>query len=232
MTAFDTSAPGADEFLAGRSATVATDGAIVLRQPGKRVFDAVVAAVLLTVVAPLMVLIAVAVRCTSRGPVLFGHGRVGRAGRSFRMYKFRSMRVDAEDVLRRDPHLWELYLSNDFKLPPELDPRITRIGRLLRATSLDELPQLLNVVTGDMSLVGPRPVVRAELDQCYGPHRAAYCAVRPGMTGLWQVSGRSSVAFPERARLDARYVDEMSPALDLRILARTVPEVIRRNGAH
>lgn len=196
----------------------------------KVVIDRVGALFLLLVLAPVLVLIAVAVRRDSPGPVLFRQRRIGYGGRPFTIYKFRSMAGDAEDRLRREG-LYDAYVANGFKLPPGDDPRITRLGAMLRRTSLDELPQLLNVLTGSMSLVGPRPVVPDEL-ACYGELASAYTGVRPGVTGYWQVNGRSDVGFPERAELDAYYYDNRSLRVDLRILVRTVVAVAMRVGAH
>ncbi len=140
------------------------------------------------------------------------------------------MCVDAEERLHREG-LYERYVANGFKLPPGEDPRITRLGAWLRRTSLDELPQLLNVLNGTMSLVGPRPVVPAELE-LYGELRRAYIGLRPGVTGYWQANGRSDVGFPERAVLDSYYYDHQSLRLDMRILFHTVTAVLARKGAH
>jgi lipopolysaccharide/colanic/teichoic acid biosynthesis glycosyltransferase len=167
--------------------------------------------------------------CLGR-PVLFVQERVGRNGRLFRLYKFRSMVADAEELLRASPALYERYAAGDFKLPEGEDPRVTRLGAMLRRTSLDELPQLWNVLRGDMSLVGPRPVVPAELTE-YGDYERLLQRAKPGITGVWQVSGRSSVHYPERARMDLRYIGQRSLAVDLRLLLRTLPAVISRRGA-
>jgi lipopolysaccharide/colanic/teichoic acid biosynthesis glycosyltransferase len=165
-------------------------------------------------------------------PVLFGHYRVGCKGRLFRCLKFRTMYRESEqmlaELLARDPAAraqWE----RDQKLVD--DPRVTPIGRFLRRTSLDELPQLINVLRGEMRLVGPRPVTVGELTR-YGRVRWQYLSVTPGITGLWQVSGRNNTSYEERVALDARYVAQRSLALDLRILLRTVAVVLRRDGAH
>jgi lipopolysaccharide/colanic/teichoic acid biosynthesis glycosyltransferase len=141
------------------------------------------------------------------------------------------MRPDAEAVLKRDPEIYAKYLANGYKLPEGEDPRITRIGRILRSTSLDEIPQLLNVVRGDMSLVGPRPIVPAELKE-YGERSDDFLAALPGITGKWQVSGRSNLGYPERADVELDYVYGWSFLEDLRILFRTVPVVLTRAGAH
>ena len=196
----------------------------------KVMIDRVGAFVALVLLSPLLVLIAVAVRRDSPGPALFRQRRIGYGSRPFTIYKFRSMAGDAEERLRRDG-LYDTYVANGFKLPPGDDPRITRFGAMLRRTSLDELPQLLNVLRGSMSLVGPRPVVPDEL-ACYGELASAYTGVRPGVTGYWQVNGRSDVGFPERAELDAYYYDNRSLRVDLRILVRTVVAVAFRIGAH
>lgn len=197
----------------------------------KRGLDIVLAATMLVILLPLMVTIALIVR-SDGGNAIFGHLRVGRGGRTFRCLKFRSMVPNAEQalatLLAQDPVAADLW-NRTRKLPK--DPRVTPIGRFLRATSLDELPQLINVLRGDMSLVGPRPVVQAELVEQYGPAASAYLAVRPGVTGLWQVSGRSDTSYSERVALDARYVQSFSLWGDIKILAKTVPAVLMRRGA-
>lgn len=195
----------------------------------KRSVDVAVAVTGLVVLGPVLAVLALVVRVSSQGPALFGHRRVGRGGRTFRCWKFRSMYIDAEDRLKRDPQMWARYVANDFKLDCDEDPRVSPLGRFLRKTSLDELPQLVNVLVGQMSLVGPRPVVVPELES-YGAHAAAYLAVRPGITGPWQVSGRNDIRYPERAELDADYVAGWSLWGDISILVRTVPAVLRRVG--
>jgi lipopolysaccharide/colanic/teichoic acid biosynthesis glycosyltransferase len=155
---------------------------------------------------------------------------VGLGGRSFKMYKFRTMHREAEQLLAQDPQLWNEYVTNGFKLPAELDRRVTKVGRFLRRSSLDELPQVLNVLLGTMSLVGPRPVVPAEIDN-YGERRGIYLSVRPGVTGAWQVGGRSQIDYPERVDIDEQYVRDWSLGLDLRILARTPKAVLTARGA-
>jgi lipopolysaccharide/colanic/teichoic acid biosynthesis glycosyltransferase len=182
------------------------------------------------IVLPLGLVIAALVKLTSRGPVLFGQQRVGLCGRHFTMYKFRTMRRDAERVLQDDPALWNDYVANGFKLPAESDTRITPLGRFLRRSSLDELPQVLNVLTGAMTLVGPRPVVPDEVAN-YGDLRDVYLSVRPGITGAWQVNGRSNVFYPDRVDIDAEYVRDWSVWLDVKILVRTPVAVLSARGA-
>ena len=196
----------------------------------KRALDVVLVLLVAPVVIPLGVLVAAAVALSSRGTVLFGQERVGLGGSTFKMYKFRTMHREAEQLLQRDPRLWNEYVANGFKLPAELDQRVTRVGRFLRRSSLDELPQVLNVLLGTMSVVGPRPVVPAEIAN-YGDKQAAYLSVRPGITGAWQVTGRSNVDYPQRVEFDAEYVDTWSLGLDLKILAKTPRAVLSARGA-
>lgn len=196
----------------------------------KRALDVVCSLILLVVTLPVMVAAALLVLATSRGPVLFRQSRVGRHGRPFTVLKFRSMCADAESQLRASG-LYDAYVAAGYKLPVARDWRVTRVGRFLRKTSIDELPQLFNVLRGDMSLVGPRPVVPAELAG-YGDLVDCYLRVRPGITGIWQVSGRSHIQFPQRAHLDQEYASSRSLRLDLAILLRTPRAVFRRHGAY
>lgn len=196
-----------------------------------RILEVALSLALLVILAPVLVLIAVAVFAFDPGPVIFAHRRVGRNGATFSCYKFRSMYVGAEQrleaVLAADP-LRRSEWARDQKLTN--DPRITGIGALLRVTSLDELPQLINVLKGDMSLVGPRPIVQAEVAR-YGRFIVAYYSVKPGLTGLWQVTGRSSTTYRRRVATDVLYARSKSVTLDLRILAATVPAVISARGS-
>ena len=198
------------------------------RAVAKRVFDVVLSTVGLAVVSPILVVSAAAIKCTSSGPVLFQQQRVGRDGRTFAVLKLRTMVRDAEDRLS------EVMDQNEsdgplFKLRD--DPRITPVGRVLRKLSVDELPQLLNVVRGDMSLVGPRPALPREVDD-WSDELHERLRVRPGITGMWQVSGRSDSGFSEYQRLDLFYVDNWSIVIDLGILVRTIPAVMSGRGAH
>ncbi len=194
-------------------------------RPVKRVIDVAVCLALLPVVGPLLVLIALVVVIDSRGPVLFVQQRTGQGGRRFPMLKFRTMVRDAEALKESLAHL-SIVPAPDFKLPG--DPRITRVGRVLRSTSLDELPQLLNVLVGHMSLVGPRPTSFAP--STYSLWHTRRLEVRPGVTGLWQVQGRTGLSFDERLRLDVRYIDRCCLPLDLWIMVATVRAVVQRAG--
>lgn len=195
--------------------------------PVKRVLDLAVCIVAAPVVLPLLGLIALAVKVDSPGSILFSQVRTGRNGERFRMYKFRSMVRNAEELKASLQHL-NVVEPPAFKVLN--DPRVTRTGRLLRASSLDELPQLLNVVRGEMSLVGPRPTTYDA--SSYQLWHTARLDVPPGITGLWQVSGRNDTRFvDERVRLDLRYIARMSLRTDLAILLRTVGAMVRRSGA-
>jgi exopolysaccharide biosynthesis polyprenyl glycosylphosphotransferase len=197
----------------------------------KRVLDVVGSLISLLLLSPLMAAIALAIRLDTRGPVVFSQVRVGRDGRLFRCYKFRSMKAGAEEFLRADEMLYNEYRRNHFKLPLEQDPRLTRVGRILRKTSLDELPQFWNVLMGEMSLVGPRPVVPDELNH-YGDGAFLFLSIRPGMTGAWAVEGRSQVGYPDRAHIELSYVREWNLWKDLGLLLKTIPAVLYMRGAN
>jgi len=202
-----------------------------VRQVLKRFLDLVVSAVLLVLLLPLFVVISLVIAADGGAPI-FGHRRIGCQGRTFNCLKFRSMQRNADrvlaELLAKNPEIARQWYAN-FKL--DSDPRITRVGRFLRKTSLDELPQLINVLRGEMSLVGPRPVVADELERYYGKDVFYYKLVRPGMTGLWQISGRSSTTYERRVFLDSWYVRNWTLWTDLVIFFNTVPSVLSRDGA-
>ncbi|RNC29198.1 MAG: UDP-glucose:undecaprenyl-phosphate glucose-1-phosphate transferase [Candidatus Dichloromethanomonas elyunquensis] len=193
----------------------------------KRVLDIILTAVGLMILSPLFILIAIAIKVTSKGPVFFSQDRVSVNGRIFKMYKFRSMIQNAEKIKENLVHLNEMS-GPVFKI--KNDPRVTPIGKFLRKTSLDELPQLWNVLIGDMSLVGPRPPLPSEVN-LYNPKHRKRLAVRPGITCIWQVSGRNNVDFDEWMEMDAEYVNKWSLWLDIEILAKTLPVVLMGKGA-
>ncbi|HET6744064.1 MAG TPA: sugar transferase, partial [Kribbella sp.] len=194
----------------------------------KNIFDRVVGGLMVLALSPLLLITAILVKLSSRGPVLFRQTRVGRGGEQFRMLKFRTMVVDAEE---RKAELHALNEGNGILFKLRDDPRVTRIGRYLRRFSIDELPQLVNVLRGEMSLVGPRPPLPAEVAQ-YQIDDARRMLVKPGLTGLWQVSGRSDLTWEESMRLDLRYADNWSIALDLLILWKTARAVLGSDGAY
>jgi lipopolysaccharide/colanic/teichoic acid biosynthesis glycosyltransferase len=194
----------------------------------KRVLDIVLTVIALLPAVPILIVVSLAVRCSSRGSILFSQTRVGRYSRPFTCLKFRTMVKDAHRMLADDPELGAKFVVA-YKLPT--DPRVTRVGRILRKLSLDELPQLWNVLRGEMSLVGPRPVLPEELRSMYGPAASQVLSVRPGLTGLWQVSGRCATSYEERVQLDLSYVERQSLHLDLWIIARTPIAVLTMRGA-
>jgi len=197
----------------------------------KRVMDLIIAGTALVLAAPVMILVGLLIKIIAGGPAIFSHSRVGFGGKPFSCYKFRSMVANSDEVLKT-------YLDANPDARKEWDetrkirndPRVTLFGRLLRKSSLDELPQLINILRGDMSCVGPRPIITDELKR-YGEHQAEYLRTRPGLTGLWQVSGRSSMDYDNRVALDSHYVRNWSIWLDVVILLRTIVAVMRVDRA-
>ncbi|WP_186003973.1 sugar transferase [Parageobacillus genomosp. 1] len=198
----------------------------------KRTIDIIGAIIGLILTSPLFFIISIFYLFgDSKGPIFFKQVRVGKNGKRFYIYKFRSMIVNAEEKLKADKELYEKYLRNNYKLEPHEDPRITNLGRFLRKTSLDEIPQLINVLKGEMSLVGPRPVVVEELRE-YGNRVNEFLSVKPGMTGYWAVSGRSDVDYPERVNLELYYVYNQSLLFDIKIIIKTFLIVLLKKGAY
>lgn len=201
--------------------------------PVKRIFDLVFSLLVLTLGFPLYLLIALGIKCTSKGKVFYSQIRIGRGGKAFRCYKFRTMYADADDrlntILESDPVKRAEWITNR-KL--KQDPRITPIGRFLRKTSLDEIPQFFNVLMGNLSIVGPRPVVQEEIDQFFGVKAYKILSIRPGLTGIWQVSGRNNTTYTHRVHLDETYVDSQTFWLDLKLIAKTIPCMIFARGAY
>ena len=202
----------------------------ILADAVKRLVDFGGALALMIALLPLLLIIAIAIRIDSRGPALFAHRRLGRKGRHFDCLKFRTMTIDAEHRVFQDESLRHHYVSNHFKIPSDLDPRITRLGRFLRRSSLDELPQLWNVLKGEMALVGPRPIVALEATH-YGDQLDALLSVRPGLTGHWAVSGRSQVGYPARVGIELEYIRTRSLITDLQIIVKTPWVVLTQKGA-
>lgn len=194
----------------------------------KRLFDIIISFFALIVLFPLLIIVALVIKLDSRGPVIFIQKRVGKDGEEFLFYKFRSMVHGAE---RLKEHLHHLSETDGPIFKIKHDPRITRIGRFLRKTSIDELPQFFNVLKGNMSLVGPRPPLPEEVAK-YTPHQLKRLSIKPGLTCLWQISGRSNISFYEWIELDIYYINYMSFLLDLKILIRTIPVVITGRGAY
>jgi len=206
----------------------------------KRAFDLLAASLMLVVVSPVMLVIALLIKKTSSGPILFAQERLGKDGRPFKFYKFRSMEHNSDDAIHRQ--FVSMFIGGDadgcadtnagdqvFKM--KQDPRVTPVGAVLRKTSLDELPQLFNILMGEMSLVGPRPPIAYEIEN-YQPWHMERLKAVPGLTGLWQVSGRSTVSFEEMVRLDIRYINNWSPWRDFVILLKTIPVVFQGTGGY
>ena len=221
-----------EEFAGVPVLSVGGSGVDALEAAAKRFLDVVGSAVFLIVFSPALLLTALLVKFSSQGPILFSQERLGKDGRCFRMLKFRTMYRDAEERLRSDPELFRKYLANNHKVPRKEDPRVAPFGEFLRATSLDELPQLFNVLKGDMSLVGPRPITPPQLEQ-YGEYSPLFLSAKPGITGYWQVNGRSEISdFSRRTTLDIEYIRDQSFKTDVDILLKTIPTVLLRKGAH
>ncbi|WP_329503986.1 sugar transferase [Pediococcus pentosaceus] len=197
----------------------------------KRVMDVTLAGLALIVLSPvfLVVLIINQVDKSDRGPLLYKQTRMGYHGEKFGMYKFRSMVVNADEKLHADKELYAKYVANNYKLEPADDPRITKVGAFLRKTSIDEIPQFINILRGDMSLVGPRPVVEAELVE-YDAEKLL--SVKPGAMGLWQASGRSEIGYPERAEIEMKYIDNASLSFDIKIMFMNLFNIFRGKGAY
>ncbi len=197
----------------------------------KNIIDFVGALVAMILFAPIFLVITVVLKLTQEGPIFFSHNRIGKDGKEFRCLKFRTMVPEAaemlDEILMSDPIAREEWNAN-YKL--DNDPRVTRFGAFLRKSSLDELPQIFNVLKNDMSLVGPRPITKSE-GELYGRHYSVYKSVRPGLTGLWQISGRSDTSYEERVLLDVNYVRNLAAWRDIYILLMTVFVVLVRKGA-
>lgn len=196
----------------------------------KRIFDILVSGFCLIILSPVFLLIMILIKIDSKGKVFYKHKRIGKNGEYIYLYKFRSMYSDAKERLEellKDPEIKKEWEEN-FKL--ENDPRITKVGNILRKTSLDELPQLLNILKGEMSIVGPRPIIDGEIEK-YGKNKKKFLSVTPGLTGWWACNGRSCTSYEDRMKLELYYVDHRSIILDIKIIFKTAISVIKRDGA-
>ena len=194
----------------------------------KRTIDVVVASLALVILSPLFLVIAALIKLESKGSVLFVHKRIGKNGKELKLLKFRSMVPDAEELIKKfTPEQMKEFKEN-FKL--ENDPRITKIGKFLRKTSLDELPQLINIIRGELSIIGPRPVVESELEK-YQNNKEKFLSVTPGLTGYWAANGRSNTSYEQRMLMELYYVDNMSWKLDAKIFFKTIVSVLKKEGA-
>lgn len=194
----------------------------------KRVIDVILASVALILLSPLFVIIAIAIKIDSKGPVFFAHKRIGKNGKIIKLYKFRSMVINAEELIKSFiPEQMREYKEN-YKLTN--DPRITKVGKFLRKTSLDELPQLINIINGDLSINGPRPVVADELEK-YGVNKDKFLSVTPGLTGYWAANGRSNTTYEQRMKMELYYIDNLSLKMDIKVFFKTILSVVKKEGA-
>mgnify|MGYP004477034891 CR=1 FL=1 len=197
----------------------------------KRFFDIVISSMALVVLSPVFLIVWILnmLNVSDRGPLFYKQTRIGLNGKEFGMYKFRSMVIDAEKKLYQNKELYRKYVANNYKLEPQNDPRITKLGRFLRKTSIDEIPQFINIIKGDMSLVGPRPVIENELVEY---DKKKLLSVKPGAMGLWQASGRSEIGYPERANIEMNYVDNACFILDVKIIFGNIINIFKGSGAY
>lgn len=194
----------------------------------KRVIDVILASVALILLSPLFAIIAIAIKIDSKGPVFFAHKRIGKNGKIIKLYKFRSMVINAEELIKSfTPEQMREYKEN-YKLTN--DPRITKVGKFLRKTSLDELPQLINIINGDLSIIGPRPVVADELEK-YGVNKDKFLSVTPGLTGYWAANGRSNTIYEQRMEMELYYIDNLSLKMDIKVFFKTILSVLKKEGA-
>ena len=194
----------------------------------KRFTDVLISSIALVILSPLFLLIAVAIKLESKGPVFFEHKRIGKNGKEIKILKFRSMVDNAEDLIKKfTPEQMKEFKQN-FKL--ENDPRVTKFGKFLRKTSLDELPQLINIIRGDLSIIGPRPVILPELEK-YENNKRKFLSITPGLTGYWAANGRSNTSYEQRMQMELYYIDNISLKLDLKIFFKTILSVLKKEGA-
>ncbi len=194
----------------------------------KRTIDIFLSLLGLIILSPIFLIIAIAIKIDSKGPVFFLHNRIGKNGKSIKIYKFRTMCDNAEDMIKNFNEEQMREFKENYKLTN--DPRITKVGKFLRKTSLDELPQILNILKGELSIIGPRPIVEEELEK-YGPNKTKFLSVKPGLTGYWQANGRSNTTYEERMQMELYYVDKMSFWLDIKIFFKTFIVVLKKEGA-
>lgn len=194
----------------------------------KRSLDVTLSAIALITLSPIFLIIAAIIKLDSKGPVFFIHKRIGKDGKEIGIYKFRSMVQNAEDMIAEFTEEQKKEFRENYKLQD--DPRVTKIGKILRKTSLDELPQILNILKGDLSIIGPRPVIKRELEK-YENNKEKFLSVKPGLTGFWAANGRSDTTYSERVQMELYYIDHMSLKMDIKIFFKTIISVIKKEGA-
>ena len=194
----------------------------------KKIIDKLISTVSLVILSPVFLIIAICIKLESKGPVFFIHKRIGKNGKKIGMYKFRTMVPNAEELIKKfTPEQMKEFKEN-FKL--ENDPRITKVGKILRKTSLDELPQLINILKGELSIIGPRPVIGEELEK-YGENKEKFLSVTPGLTGYWAANGRSNTSYDERMKMELYYIDNMTWKMDIKVFFKTIISVLKKEGA-
>lgn len=194
----------------------------------KRVIDIILSFIGLIILSPVFLIVAIAIKFDSKGPVFFAHSRLGKDGKMIKIYKFRTMCEHAEDMIKDFTEEQKKEFKQNYKLSN--DPRITKVGKILRKTSIDEIPQMINILKGDLSIVGPRPIIEEEIEK-YGPNRTKFLSVKPGLTGYWQANGRSNTTYEDRIKMELYYVDNMSFWLDIKIFFKTILVVLKKDGA-
>lgn len=194
----------------------------------KRSLDVTLSAIAIITLSPIFLIIAAIIKLDSKGPVFFIHKRIGKDGKEIGIYKFRSMVQNAEDMIAEFTEEQKKEFRENYKLQD--DPRVTKIGKILRKTSLDELPQILNILKGDLSIIGPRPVIKRELEK-YENNKEKFLSVKPGLTGFWAANGRSDTTYSERVQMELYYIDHMSLKMDIKIFFKTIISVIKKEGA-
>ena len=198
----------------------------------KRLTDIVLSTIALICFSPIFLVVWImSLFGENKGPLFFKQTRIGKNGRPFKIYKFRSMIVNADEILHANPELYQKYVDNNYKLEPEEDPRVTKLGHWLRKTSIDEIPQFINILRGEMSIIGPRPVVKEELVE-YGDRVDKFLSVKPGAMGLWQASGRSNIGYPKRCDLELSYVDHAAYWFDIKIMFKNIISIFKSTGAY
>ena len=194
----------------------------------KRVIDVILASIALILLSPLFAIIAIAIKIDSKGSVFFAHKRIGKNGKIIKLYKFRSMVINAEELIKSFTLEQMKEYKENYKLTN--DPRITKVGKFLRKTSLDELPQLINIINGDLSIIGPRPVSADELEK-YGTNKDKFLSVTPGLTGYWAANGRSNTTYEQRMEMELYYIDNLSFKMDVKVFFKTILSVLKKEGA-
>lgn len=217
-----------EQFKSSKSSELINSDNKIVYEICKRIFDIVSSVIALIITSPFFIIVAIAIRLESKGKIIFGHTRIGKNGVPFKVYKFRSMYENSNEIFKNFTEEQKKEYYENFKL--DNDPRITKVGNFIRKTSLDELPQLINIIKGDMSVVGPRPIVEKEIEK-YGLYFDKVFSVKGGLTGYWQANGRSCTSYEDRVKMDIYYIDNRNFWFDIKIIFKTVVSVVKKEGA-